>query len=65
MLEVMVEVAVMAETHNSQSLHAGFSPINANYCVGNEEGFMKSHSLCVLLWRLLSWCNLKNVDLQA
>ena len=31
----------------------------------NKEESMKSGSLCVLLWRLLSWCNLSNIVLQA
>ena len=26
---------------------------------------MKSDSLCALLWRLLSWCNLQNIVVQA
>ena len=30
-----------------------------------KEGGMKSCSLCALLWRFRSWCNLRNIDLQA
>ena len=31
----------------------------------NKEGGMRSGSLCALLWRLLSWCNLQQVVLKA
>ena len=31
----------------------------------NKEGGMKSGSLCVLLWRILSWCTRKQVTLKA
>ena len=31
----------------------------------NKEGGMRSGSLCVLLWRLLSWCNHRNITLQV
>ena len=31
----------------------------------NKEGGMRSGSLCALLWRLLSWCNLRQVVLKA
>ena len=31
----------------------------------NKEGSMRSGSLCALLWRLLSWCNLRQVILKA
>ena len=31
----------------------------------NKEGGMKSGSLCALLWRLLSWCNQRQIVLQA
>ena len=31
----------------------------------NKEGGMKSGSLCALLWRLLSWCNQRQVALLA
>ena len=31
----------------------------------NKEGGMRSGSLCVLLWRLLCWCNLRQIVLKA
>ena len=31
----------------------------------NKEGGMHSGSLCALLWRLLSWCNLREICLRA
>ena len=31
----------------------------------NKEGGMRSGSLCALLWRLLCWCNLRQVVLKA
>ena len=31
----------------------------------NKEGGVRSGSLCALLWRLLSWCNHRNITLQA
>ena len=31
----------------------------------NKEGGMKSGSLCALLWRLLSWCNQRQIVLWA
>ena len=31
----------------------------------NKEGGMRSGSLCALLWRLLSWCNLREICLRA
>ena len=31
----------------------------------NKEGGMRSGSLCALLWRLLCWCNLRQVVLRA
>ena len=31
----------------------------------NKEGGMRSGSLCTLLWRLLCWCNLRQVVLKA
>ena len=31
----------------------------------NKEGGMRSGSLCALLWRLLSWCNLRKICLRA
>ena len=31
----------------------------------NKEGGMRSGSLCALLWRLLSWCSLREVCLRA
>ena len=31
----------------------------------NKEGGMRSGSLCALLWRLLSWCNLRHIVLKA
>ena len=31
----------------------------------NKEGGMRSGSLCALLWRLLCWCNLRQVTLKA
>ena len=31
----------------------------------NKEGGMRSGSLCALLWRLLSWCNLRQIVLKA
>ena len=31
----------------------------------NEEGGMKSGSLCALLWRILSWCTRQQVTLRA
>ena len=31
----------------------------------NKEGVMKPGSLFALLWKLMSWCNLRNVILQA
>ena len=31
----------------------------------NKEGGMRSGSLCALLWRLLSWCNHRQIILQA
>ena len=31
----------------------------------NKEGGMRSDSLCALLWRLLCWCNLRQVVLKA
>ena len=31
----------------------------------NKEGGMKSGSLCALLWRLLSWCNQRQITLRA
>ena len=31
----------------------------------NKEGSMRSGSLCALLWRLLSWCNLREICLRA
>ena len=31
----------------------------------NKEGGMKSDSLCVLLWRILSWCTRQQVTLRA
>ena len=31
----------------------------------NKEGGMRSGSLCALLWRLLCWCNLRQIVLKA
>ena len=31
----------------------------------NKEGGLRSGSLCALLWRLLSWCNLREICLRA
>ena len=31
----------------------------------NEEGSLRSGSLCALLWLLLSWCNLRKIELKA
>ena len=31
----------------------------------NKEGGMKSGSMCALLWRILSWCTRKQVNLKA
>ena len=31
----------------------------------NKEGSMRSGSLCALLWRLLCWCNLRQIVLKA
>ena len=31
----------------------------------NKEGGVRSGSLCALLWRLLSWCNLREICLRA
>ena len=31
----------------------------------NKEGGVRSGSLCALLWRILSWCNHRNITLQA
>ena len=31
----------------------------------NKEGGMKSDSLCALLWRLLLWCNQRQIVLRA
>ena len=31
----------------------------------NKDGGMRSGSLCALLWRLLSWCNLRRIVLRA
>ena len=31
----------------------------------NEEGGMRSGSLCALLWRLLSWSDDRNITLQV